>query len=194
VNRTFATFSSTPIGPDLAARDGGLTLTTLGNGAPGSARSNIANATGQCGVEFVSWGEDAQSAIIGICTPASSLSVPLGHNNSAIGWNLAAGTIKRGNSTLKSGLPAVGKQQIVGIALNRTTNNIQCYIGQNKVWEGNLPLTGALHFAASLASTQAGGLVLAVNAGQWIPASPAAAKQVNSPSRVTNLARRSISR
>jgi len=174
--KTFARFAATPIGPGLAARDGGLTLTTLGQvNTVRAARSDITNTTGACGVEFVTWGDDVQGAIVGVCTASAPLNSTLGYNNSSIGWNLAAGTIKRGNTTLKSGLAAVGKQQIVGIALNRATNKIQCYIGKNKVWEGNLPLTGALHFAASLASTQAGGLVLAVNAGQWIPASPAAA-------------------
>jgi len=174
--KTFARFAATPVGPGLAARDGGLTLTTLGQiNTTRMARSDIANSAGQCGVEFVAWGDDPQTAIVGVCTASAALSNRLGSVNSGIGWDLAAGTIKRGNSTLKSGLPAVGKQQIVGIALDRNANKIRCYLGQTKVWEGTLPLTGALHFAASLASTQAGGLVLAVNAGQWVPASPAAA-------------------
>jgi len=174
--RTFARFAATPIGPGLAARDGGLTLTTLGQvNTVRMARSDIANTAGACGVEFVAWGDDPQSAIVGVCTSAAALTSRLGSVNSGIGWDLDAGTIKRGNSTLKSGLPAVGKQQIVGIALDRSANKIRCYLGQTKVWEGSLPLTGALHFAASLASSKAGGLALAVNAGQWIPASPAAA-------------------
>jgi len=188
--KTFARFAATPIGPGLVARDGGLTLTTLGQiNNTRMARSDIANTAGQCGVEFVAWGEDAQSAIVGVCTSAAALTSRLGSVNSGLGWDLAAGTIKRGNSTLKSGIPAVGKQQIVGIELDRSANKIRCYLGQTKVWESTLPLTGALHFAASLASTKAGGLALAVNAGQWVPVSPAAATGWASPTPAQAAAR-----
>jgi len=173
--KSYATFAAVPIGTNLAARDGGLTLTALGGGASGTARSNIALDNGTCGVEFVTWGDDAQTAIIGLCTASAPLTAAPGHDAQSIGWNLAAGTMTHGNADIANGLPAVGKHQIAGIRVERTTNKIQCYISQTKVWEGNLPLTGALHFAASLSSEQAGGLILAVNAGQWIPASPAAA-------------------
>jgi len=149
MSTTFARFAASPIGPQLAARDGGLTLTTLGQvNSTRMARSDIANTSGTCGVEFVAWGDDPQSAIVGVCTSAAALTSRLGSVNSGLGWDLAAGTVKRGNTTLKSGLPAVGKQQIVGIRLDRTANKFQCYIGQTQVWEGTLSLTGALHFAA----------------------------------------------
>jgi len=170
--RTFARFASTPIGPNLAARDGGLTLTTLGGSGAGLARSDIATTAG---VEFVVWGDDDQSAIVGLCTASAPLTARVGSTAGSLGWNLAQGTITHGTATLKSGLPAVGKQQIVGIALNRSAQTFQCTIGQSTVYDGPLPLTGPLHFAASLSSSQAGGLILAVNAGQWRAASPAAA-------------------
>jgi len=175
VSRTFATFSAAPIGPGLAARDGGLTLTTLGNGLTGTARSTIALDEGPCGVECVAWGDEAHTAIVGVCTPDAPLTSALGQHSSGIGWHLAQGRITHGTTTLKSGLPAVGKHQIVGIWLDRATHIIRCFIGHTTVYEGSLPLTGALHFAASLSSEDAGGLALAVNAGQWIAASPAAA-------------------
>jgi len=178
----FGRFATIPIGPGLAARDGGLTLTTLGAvNQQRTARSDIANIAEACGVEFVAWGEDAQSAIVGVCTPQAALDARLGSANSGIGWDLAAGTVRHGDIPLKTGLPAVGKQQIVGIALDRVANKIQCWFGRSKVWEGTLPLTGPLHFAASLASTQTGGLVLTVNAGQWMASSPAAAAGWTAP-------------
>jgi len=167
--------AATPIGPGLAARDGGLTLTTLGNGLPGTACSDIAIGEGRCGVEFVTWGDEQQAAIVGICTIGAPLDAALGQHDSGVGWDLAEGTIQHGNTTLTSGLTAVAKHQIVGIRLDWTTQTIQCFIGQTQVWEGSLPRPGLRCFAASLTSTQAGGLALAINAGQWIPASPAAA-------------------
>ncbi len=64
---TFGRFAALPIGPLLAARDGGLTLTTTeAADINRMARSDIALATGTAGVEFAVWGDDDMAAIIGL--------------------------------------------------------------------------------------------------------------------------------
>lgn len=69
---TFGRFAALPIGPLLAARDGGLTLaTTAAADLNRCARSDFALSAGVVGVEFALWGDDDLSAVVGFVTAAA---------------------------------------------------------------------------------------------------------------------------
>ncbi len=174
---TFGRFSALPIGPLLAARDGGLTLATTA-AANGSrcARSDFALGSGTVGVEFAVWGDDALAAVVGFVTPAASLSQSPGSNANGIGWELATGRLLQGVGAIATGLPVVVHGDIVGLRIAfGSQSRLQLYVNGALVHQRDLLLSGPLHFAAGLAATKAGGLCVAVNAGQWAPRSEAAA-------------------
>lgn len=86
---TFGRFAALPIGPLLAARDGGLTLaTTAAADLNRCARSDFALSAGVVGVEFALWGDDDLSAVVGFVTAAAPLSQAPGANGrvSAGNW------------------------------------------------------------------------------------------------------------
>ncbi len=174
---TFGRFSALPIGPLLAARDGGLTLATTAaaNGAR-CARSDFALGSGTVGVEFAVWGDDALAAVLGFVTPSASLSQSPGSNANGIGWELATGRLLQGVGAVATGLPPVTHGDIVGLRVAfGSPSRLQLYLNGALVHQRDLLLSGPLHFAAGLAATKAGGLCVAVNAGQWAPRSEAAA-------------------
>lgn len=174
---TFGRFAAVPIGPLLSARDSGLTLATTGSATTDrTARSDVPVDGGTFGVEFAAWGDDDLLALVGAVNASASLSARVGGQAGGIGWNLATGNLLAGGQTIASGLPAVEKGDIVGVLVElAASRRIRLYLNGREVYDGPLPIAGPLYFAASLAATQAGGLCLAVNAGQWAPRSPAAA-------------------
>ncbi len=174
---TFGRFAALPIGPLLAARDGGLTLaTTAAADASRCARSDFALSSGTVGVEFAVWGEDALAAVVGFVTPSAPLNQSPGSNASGIGWQLATGRLLQGVGAIATGLPLVVHGDIVGMRVAfGSPSRLELYLNGALVYQRDLLLTGPLHFAAGLAATRAGGLCVAVNAGQWAPRSPAAA-------------------
>ncbi|HHA2585050.1 TPA: hypothetical protein ACOEOC_000467 [Stenotrophomonas maltophilia] len=174
---TFGRFAATPIGPLLAARDGGLTLATTGATALAShARSDFSLNAGTVGVEFAVWGDDAVTALVGFATAAAALNKALGVDLASIGWDLAAGRLLQAGGAIATDLPAVVHGDIVGLqVVLGAQRQIRLYLNGTQVLARELQLSGPLFFAASLAATKAGGLCLAVNAGQWGPRSDAAA-------------------
>lgn len=175
--QTYARFASTPIGPGLTAQNNGLTLTTTADAMSidRTARSDVGRSAGVHGAEFTFYGTGALVASIGVAQPGTSLSTALGVTADAVGWRVNAGVIHVGNSIVASGLPVVSKGEIVGVSINLADNTIAFYKGSTLVHARSLPNAGATwHFAVSLASTVAGDLACAVNAGQWQAASAAA--------------------
>lgn len=173
---TFGRFAALPIGPLLAARDGGLTLaTTAAADLNRCARSDFALITGVVGVEFALWGDDDLSAVVGFVTPAAPLNQAPGTNGEGIGWELATGRLIQGIGAIATGLPLVQHGDIVGMRVSfGSPSRLHLYLNGSLVHQRDLLLAGPLHFAASLAATKAGGLCLAVNAGQWGARSDAA--------------------
>lgn len=170
-------FASSPIGSQLVARDGGLTLTSTGASTlSNSGRSDVAHQSGTRGVEFVFWGDDALQASIGLVR-ATSLNTYLGSTGgNSIGWRIHAGEIVFNATVVQSGLPLVGKGEICGIRIVfGSPHTIEFYKGSTLVHSRTVTLADDVFFAASLVTTQAGGLACAVNAGQWQAAGPAAA-------------------
>lgn len=174
---TFGRFAATPIGPLLAARDGGLTLATTGATTLAShARSDFGLDAGTVGVEFAVWGDDALAALVGFATGPTALNKALGADLASIGWDLAAGRLLQAGGAIGTGLPAVTHGDIVGLqVVFSTPRQLRLYLNGAQILVRELQLSGPLFFAASLAATKAGGLCLAVNAGQWGPRSEAAA-------------------
>lgn len=174
---TFGRFAALPIGPALAARDGGLTLsTTAATPLASHARSNFSLDAGTVGVEFAVWGDDAISALVGFATAAAPLNKSLGADLWSIGWDLASGRLLQAGGAIATGLPAVAHGDIVGLqVVFGTPRRIRLYLNGAQVHVRELQLSGPLFFGASLAATKAGGLSLAVNAGQWGPRCEAAA-------------------
>ncbi|WP_295573911.1 hypothetical protein [uncultured Stenotrophomonas sp.] len=174
---TFGRFAATPIGPLLAARDGGLTLATTGAAALAShARSDFSLNAGTVGVEFAVWGDDAVTALVGFATAAAALNKTLGVDLASIGWDLAAGRLLQAGGAIATDLPAVVHGDIVGLqVVLGAPRQIRLYLNGMQILARELQLSGPLFFAASLAATKAGGLCLAVNAGQWGARSDAAA-------------------
>ena len=175
----FARFAASPIGPSLAARDGGLTLTTTANGlnASRAARSDVAHSSGVRGAEFVFWGEAdfSQGVGVGVILAAAGLNAAVW--NSGVAWALHTGEIYANGVQVASGLPAVTKGEEVGVrvSLDGGSPTVAFYKGSTLVHSRALAAGGTWHFAATLACATAGGLVCAVNAGQWQAAGPAAA-------------------
>jgi hypothetical protein len=173
---TFGRFAALPIGPLLAARDGGLTLTTTeAADLNRMARSDIGLASGIAGVEFAVWGDDDLAAIVGLAMAAAPLTTFPGANSGGIGWDLATGRVLQNGGAIATGLPVVIHGDIVGLLIQfGTPSRLQFFLNGSLIHQRDVALTGPLHFAAALSATRAGGLCLAVNAGQWVARSPAA--------------------
>jgi hypothetical protein len=176
MTETYGRFAAVPIGPLLSARDSGLTLaTTAAASLARVARSDIAHDSGTVGVEFAVWGDDDTAAVVGAASGTASLSAVLG-DVGGIGWNLAAGTLRINGATVKTGLPAVAKGEMVGVLLEFGAELVvRLYRNGAFLYTATTALMGPLYFAASLGASKAGGLLLAANAGQWVANSPAAA-------------------
>lgn len=188
---TFGRFAATPIGPVLAARDGGLTLATTGATTLAShARSDFGLDAGTVGVEFAVWGDDALAALVGFATGPAALNKTLGADLASIGWDLAAGRLLQAGGAIATGLPAVTHGEIVGLqVVFSIPRQLRLYLNGAQILVRELQLSGPLFFAASLAATKAGGLCLAVNAGQWGPRSEAAAAGWRLPSSTASTMR-----
>lgn len=173
---TFGRFAALPIGPLLAARDGGLTLaTTAAADTNRCARSDFALADGLVGVEFALWGDDDLAAVVGFVTAAAALDESPGSNGDGIGWELATGRLVQGIGAIATGLPLVAHGDIVGLRVAfGSPSRLNLYLNGVLVHQRDLLLAGPLHFAAGLAASKAGGLCLVVNAGQWGARSEAA--------------------
>lgn len=177
MSANYARFAITPIGSLLAARDGGLTLTTT---APASlarqARSDVGRDSGLVGAEFSFWGDDDLVAVIGLSNGSEPLDSQVGAAGAGIGWRLHSGEVIVNGIVLSAGLPVVKKGQIVGMRVQIGTPNIvKFYVAETEVHSRTVALAGPLRFAVSLASTTAGGITCAVNTGQWQARSAAAA-------------------
>ena len=173
--KTFARFAALPIGNLLAARDGGLTLTTITMASIARvARSDVAQASGLHGVEFAFWGNDALVATVGVATAAASLASELGTTAGGFGWRLQTGQLLLAGTVVASGLPVVAKGDIVGVRVQiGSPNVIKLYRNGVEIHSRGVALAAPLHFAVSLASTTVGGLACAVNSGQWQASSAA---------------------
>lgn len=174
---TFGRFAAAPIGPLLAARDGGLTLaTTAAADLNRMARSDIAQTEGAVGVEFAVWGDDEMVAVIGIVTGSAPLDAYPGATAGGLGWNLAGGRLIINGSAAAVGLPFVGRGDTAGLLVDiGSPNRLKLYRNGELVHQRDFVMAGPFYFAAALAATEAGGLNMAVNAGQWGARSPAAA-------------------
>lgn len=174
---TFGRFAAAPIGPLLAARDGGLTLaTTAAADVNRMARSDIAQTEGTVGVEFAVWGEDEMAAVVGFVTGSAPLDAYPGATAGGLGWNLAAGRLVINGSAAAVGLPFVGRGDTAGLLVEiGSPNRLTLYRNGDLVHQRDFVMAGPLFFAAALAATEAGGLNMAVNAGRWGARSPAAA-------------------
>lgn len=174
---TFGRFAAAPIGPLLAARDGGLTLaTTAAADLNRMARSDIAQAEGSVGVEFAVWGDNEMAAVVGIVTGSARLDAYPGATAGGLGWNLADGRLIINGSVVAVGLPFVGRGDTAGLLVEiGSPNRLKLYCNGELVHQRDFVMAGPFYFAAALATTEAGGLNMAVNAGQWGARSPAAA-------------------
>ncbi|WP_312327938.1 hypothetical protein [Stenotrophomonas sp.] len=174
---TFGRFAAAPIGPLLAARDGGLTLaTTAAADLNRMARSDIAQAEGTVGVEFAVWGDDEMAAVVGIVTGSAPLDAYPGAAAGGLGWNLAGGRLLINGSVAAVGLPLVGRGDTAGLLVEiGSPSRLKLYRNGELVHQRDFAMAGPFYFAAALAATEAGGLNMAVNAGQWGARSPAAA-------------------
>lgn len=174
---TFGRFAAAPIGPLLAARDGGLTLaTTAAADLNRMARSDIAQTEGTVGVEFAVWGDDEMAAVVGIVTDSAPLDAYPGATAGGLGWNLAGGRLIINGSAAAVGLPFVGRGDTAGLLVEvGSPNRLKLYRNGELVHQRDFVMVGPFYFAAALAATEAGGLNMAVNAGQWGARSPAAA-------------------
>lgn len=165
---TFARFAVSPIGPSVVVEDGGLSLATdAAANLARAARSDLAHSTGARGVEWTFWGEDPLQATVGLITAAASQSAEVGATTGSVGWRLHAGQLLVANSVVASGLPVPVKGDIVGMLVDLEADTVACYLNGALVDSRTVAITGARHFAVSLASTEAGGLRCIVNAGQW---------------------------
>lgn len=174
MSRTYARWATSPIGMDLLVEDGGLTLSApAGASLSRLARSTIAQTEGTHGAEFVLWGEGAAMATIGVVTPAAPPVAEVGYAN-GIGWRVHTGEVVRNGAVVASGLavPEIGQVLGVRVVLGNPAE-VRFYRGTELVAEFDVVLAGGAHFAASLATTDLGGLRCAVNAGQWQGLSPA---------------------
>ncbi|WP_296280536.1 hypothetical protein [Pseudoxanthomonas sp.] len=174
--RAFARFAAAPIGPSMAVRDGGLSLVTTADGIDGNrnARSDVGYSTGLRGAEFTLWGDADLFADIGVVLAGATYAAPVGLIG--VAWALHIGQIYVNGVSVASGLPAVAKGEIIGVALQLDGGSptIAFYKG-NTLVHARAIAPGTWHFAATIAPPTAGGLVCVVNAGQWQAATPAAA-------------------
>ncbi len=170
--REYDRFASTPIGPNLAVADAGLTLTTLSAAlsVQRTARSTVAHAGDSRGVEFVFWGDDPLIAAIGLVQASASLSLDVGGGTGSVGWRFDTGRVSLNGVQQAIGLTAPAKGQIVGIHFREQPGSqffADFYRGTTVVHTQLLPAGASWYFAVSMGSTLAGGLTCAVNAGQW---------------------------
>lgn len=170
--REYARFASIPIGPSLAATDGGLTLTTLSAGlnVQRTARANVPHSSGSRGVEFVFWGDDPLIAAIGLVQASASLSMFAGGDSGSVGWRFDTGRVSLDGVQQVLGLTAPSKGQVVGVHFREVpgaSQYVDFYRDTTLVHSQLLPYGASWYFAVSMGSTLAGGLVCAVNAGQW---------------------------
>lgn len=172
-----ARFASAPIGAGHAALDGGLTATTTVDAAEpaGAVRSDVARSSGVAGAEFVAWGDGDQRMVIGLLEAAVDLDQAVGADAASVGWRLDTGEILIGGAAVASGIAVVDKGATVGVLLDVDAGLVKFYLADALVHSRALPAGADWHFGVSLASDIAGELACAVNAGQWIPAGPAAA-------------------
>jgi hypothetical protein len=139
------------------------------------ARSDVALDHGTFGAEFAVWGDDPMAAVVGVATAGASLTTVPGGDAAGIGWNLGAGTVLFNGGAVAAGLPVLAKGEIAGVLVEvGAPTRLKLYLNGVLVHQRDIGLTGPLHFSASLAATEAGGLCMAVNAGQWGASSPAA--------------------
>jgi hypothetical protein len=174
---TFGRFAALPIGPLLAARDGGLTLaTTAATDLNRMARSDISQTSGTVGVEFAVWGDDELSAVAGIVNGSAPLNAFPGGAAGGLGWDLAGGRLLVNGGAVAVSLPVVHRGDTVGLLVEiGSPNRVKLYRNGELVHQRDVVLAGPMYFAAAIAATKAGGLNMAVNAGQWGARSPAAA-------------------
>jgi len=173
--QTYSRFSAAPIGPGLVVVDGGLLLTASAAGSLSrAARSDLAHASGQHGVEWTFWGDDDLHATVGLIQSGASLSAQVG-GAGGVGWRLHAGQIVEGGAVVASGLPLVDKGAVVGVWVSFSAGTVAFYLGASIVHSRALDLGGDLHWAVSLATSAAAGLKCVVNAGQWQGFAPAMA-------------------
>lgn len=176
--KTYARFATVPIGAGLAVLNDGLTVTTTTGSAnqARAARSDIAQTEGSRGVEVVFWGDDDVHGALGVVDAAAALTDYVGSAAAAIGWILNLGEVRVGGATLASGIAIPAKGDCIGMLVDFDAGTVSFYLGDAIVYSGALPAAaGPWHFAVSMGSDTAGELACAVNAGQWIPASAAAA-------------------
>lgn len=186
---TYARFAAAPIGPLLSARDGGLTLTVTGAADINrTARSDVSQSSGTHGIEFALWGEDGLIAVVGLVNASAPLTGYVGSDANGVGWRLHTGEVVAGGVVVASGLPIVGKGDIVGVRVT-VGGMLTLYCNGGEVASLASGVAGALHFAVSLAATEAGGLSAAVNAGQWGHNSDAAAAGWTVPEAVVDATR-----
>jgi len=172
----FGRFAAVPIGPLLAARDGGLTLaTTAAANINRMAKSDVAQSTGTVGVEFAVWGDDPMAAVIGVVTAEAPLNSYPGATAAGVGWELGTGRVMLNGAAVASGLPIAKHGDIAGLrVVFGTPTRLQLYLGATQVHQRDITLADPLHFAGALAASKAGGLCMVVNAGQWNARGPAA--------------------
>lgn len=172
----FGRFAAVPIGPLLAARDGGLTLaTTAAANINRMAKSDVAQSTGTVGVEVAVWGDDPMAAVIGVVTAEAPLNSYPGATAAGVGWELGTGRVMLNGAAVASGLPIAKHGDIAGLrVVFGTPTRLQLYLGATQVHQRDITLAGPLHFAGALAASKAGGLCMVVNAGQWNARGPAA--------------------
>lgn len=175
---SYARFATAPIGAGLTVLEGGLVVTTTVNAGNYSrtVRSDIAHSAGVHGVEFVAWGDDAAGLVaIGVLQPSVDLSQQLGVSAQSIGWQLPNGSVTVGGVIVATP-PVAAKGDTAGLRVDLDADTIAFYLNGALVHTRALPQAGATwHFGVSMGSAVAGEIACAVNAGQWIPRSAAAA-------------------
>ncbi|MCD0281322.1 hypothetical protein JWH04_20660 [Xanthomonas melonis] len=171
---SYARWAASPIDEHLLVEDAGLTVASnAASSRNGAARSDISQVAGTHGVEVMFWGDDDLEATFGVVSAAAALTSEVGMSNGA-GWRLRSGQIMVNGNEVAAGLPLPSKEEPVGMQIViGTPSRVRFYRGSQVVAEVDAALSGALHFAVSIASTKAHGLRCIVNAGQWQGASPA---------------------
>jgi hypothetical protein len=170
--REYDRFADVPIGPGLAADHDGLIVAGMSAGLSLSrtARGRIAHAAGTHGAEFVFWGDDPLVAAIGLLQGSAALGAALGAGAGSIGWRLATGQVYLAGAVVASGLTVPTKGQVVGVRFREAAGPAffaDFYLGAVLLHSASLPVGAAWYFGVSLATTNALGLLCAVNAGQW---------------------------
>lgn len=118
MTRRFAVYDPNNLGPNLVIKQSGEVIGVDNTGLNLSrvARGDIGVTAYQHYFEQVVWGEDVIEAVIGIVTSAASLSQAVGENANGIGYNFAAGTIRRGAATVAT-VGAASIDDIIGVYL-----------------------------------------------------------------------------